>query len=496
MSRMSFCIAGFSLPLPTISNDCTSGIPAASMVASWRLNTAMSSGATLPPLLNAADCFLIRLTAMPWRRRSARNAVSSGARLLPETRLPFLSIPDHENGTSRLTPFAPLVAAAVAMIAGSLFDRHAVDFFDAGQACLDLLEACSPQIPDTFLRGLVCDVDGVAAFHDDAADGFGDRHDLVDAATALVAVTAVGATLRAVDLHAGADVGFLESFLQQRFRRHIHDDLALRAQAPCEALRNDETDRGCDGVRLHAHVDETRHRLRRIVGMQCGHDQVAGLRGLDGDFRRLEVANFADHDDVRILAKEGAKRRGEREANLGVDVHLVDAGQIDFRRVFGRGDVGVFTVENVETGVERHGFTRAGRTGDEDHALRLREVLEIDLALERFVTQRVDAEHCRRGIENTADDFFAEQRGAGADAEVDGARLRQFHLDAAVLRHATLGDVEARHDLEARRQFHGELHRGLRDFFQDAVDAQTDAVHLFVRLEMDIRRVAANGVEQ
>ena len=97
---------------------------------------------------------------------------------------------------------------------------------------------------------------------------------------------------------------------------------------------------------------------------------------------------------------------------------------------------------------------RARGAGDQDHALRLREVLEIDLALERLVAQRVDAEHRLRRIENTADDLLAEQRGAGAHAEVDGASLRQLHLDAAVLRHAALGDVEARHDLEARRQLH------------------------------------------
>ena len=50
MSRISFCIAGLSLPLATISNACTSGMPAASMVASWRLKIAMSPGLTLPPL--------------------------------------------------------------------------------------------------------------------------------------------------------------------------------------------------------------------------------------------------------------------------------------------------------------------------------------------------------------------------------------------------------------------------------------------------------------
>ena len=49
MSRISFCIAGFSWPTPTISKACTSGMPAASMVESWRLKIAMSPGVVLPP---------------------------------------------------------------------------------------------------------------------------------------------------------------------------------------------------------------------------------------------------------------------------------------------------------------------------------------------------------------------------------------------------------------------------------------------------------------
>ena len=57
------------------------------------------------------------------------------------------------------------------------------------------------------------------------------------------------------------------------------------------------------------------------------------------DLRRLEVADFADHDDVRILAQERAQRRGERQADLRVDVDLVDAGQLDFRRVLRGRDV-------------------------------------------------------------------------------------------------------------------------------------------------------------
>ncbi len=52
--------------------------------------------------------------------------------------------------------------------------------------------------------------------------------------------------------------------------------------------------------------------LGRVVGVQRGEHQVAGLGRLDGDFGGLEVADFADHDHVRILAQEGAQGAGER----------------------------------------------------------------------------------------------------------------------------------------------------------------------------------------
>ena len=35
-------------------------------------------------------------------------------------------------------------------------------------------------------------------------------------------------------------------------------------------------------------------------------------RGLDGDLRGLEVANLADHDDVGVLAQDGAQRGAQR----------------------------------------------------------------------------------------------------------------------------------------------------------------------------------------
>ena len=122
--------------------------------------------------------------------------------------------------------------------------------------------------------------------------------------------------------------------------------------------------------RRHAHVEEPQQRRRRVVRVQRRQHEVARLRRLDRDVRGLEVADFADHDDVRVLAQERPQRDGEREPGLLVDVDLVDAGELDFRRVLGGRDVDAGLVQDVEARVERHGLAAAGGARDEDHPVR------------------------------------------------------------------------------------------------------------------------------
>ncbi len=74
-------------------------------------------------------------------------------------------------------------------------------------------------------------------------------------------------------------------------------------------------------------------------------------------------------------------------------------------------------------------------------------------------------------VEGAQHRVFAEDAGNHRDAEIDRTAV-EGDAEAAVLRHAALGDVEFRHDLDARddllRHRHA-AHRG--DVHQDAVDA-------------------------
>src|SRR5215213_9501160 len=112
--------------------------------------------------------------ATPCRRNSARNVNSSGARLLPLMRLPFLSLPSQLKAMSRLIVLTVAVATAINFHPAS-FNRDTVDFLDAGQTGFDLLEPRSAQIPNAFLGGLNADIDGIAAAQNDPCDRLRNR---------------------------------------------------------------------------------------------------------------------------------------------------------------------------------------------------------------------------------------------------------------------------------------------------------------------------------
>ena len=100
-----------------------------------------------------------------------------------------------------------------------------------------------------------------------------------------------------------------------------------------------------------------------------------------------------------------------------------------------------------------------------------------------------------RRVEDPDHDLLAEQRRQRADPEVDRLAA-ELQLHPAVLRHALLGDVQPRDDLDARRQLVLDGDRRLRDLAQLAVDAEAHAVVVFVGLEVQVGRAQVDRVDQ
>ena len=97
---------------------------------------------------------------------------------------------------------------------------------------------------------------------------------------------------------------------------------------------------------------------------------MPGQRGLNGDLGGFAIADFAHQHYVRILAQDGAQAAGEGHLDFGVDLGLAYALQLILHRIFNGHDVALPGVEAAEGGVERRAFPGAGRTGDQDDAVR------------------------------------------------------------------------------------------------------------------------------
>ena len=113
------------------------------------------------------------------------------------------------------------------------------------------------------------------------------------------------------------------------------------------------------------HVDHTVDRLRRALRVQRREHEVPGLGGGQRSRDRLEVAHFADEDDVGIFAQGRAKRLGERrrvraELALVHDARPVPVQELD--RILDREDVLVPSLVDVSRAGTRASSTCPSRS--------------------------------------------------------------------------------------------------------------------------------------
>ena len=115
--------------------------------------------------------------------------------------------------------------------------------------------------------------------------------------------------------------------------------------------------------------------------MERAKDEMAGLRGGDGERDSLEVAHFAHHDDVGIFPQRTAQSGGER-FRVGVHFALGDVATLRLEDVFDRvlesDDVlAPLDVYLLDERGQSGRFAAADRAGDEDESvMEAREQLE------------------------------------------------------------------------------------------------------------------------
>jgi len=182
---------------------------------------------------------------------------------------------------------------------------------------------------------------------------------------------------------------------------------------------------------------------------------VAGQGRFDGDFGGLRVPDFADHDDVGVLAEDRAEHVGKGQPDFLFGRHLVDAGNLELDRVLYGHDIVNRVVEFVERGIQGRGFAGPRRAGDQDQPVR-----GINGRLELLERIRVQPQFVYAGgqvglVQKAEHHLFPVHRGHDGNAQVV---VLAAHADAhaAVLRLAAFRDVQAAHDFEAGDQ--GQLH--------------------------------------
>ena len=227
--------------------------------------------------------------------------------------------------------------------------------------------------------------------------------------------------------------------------------------------------------------------------MERAEHKVACQRRAHGEMRRLRVADFADHYDVRVLAQNGAQRAAEGQADFFVYLHLRDAVYRIFDWVFYSYDVFGRVVEHVQERVERRRFAGACRPGQQNDAVRRVYRLLQQLPLFRVEAEAFEARRAAALAQQTQDELFSEYRRQRRNADVY-IRAGGFDEDASVLRAALLRYVHAGEYFYAR----GERRMKRGGYFRAAdeppVYPEADARALVRRLDMYVRGAFARGL--
>ena len=105
------------------------------------------------------------------------------------------------------------------------------------------------------------------------------------------------------------------------------------------------------------------------------------LRCFYSNLTRHNIPDFPDHNDIGVLTQKSFEGGGEIESCFGIDVDLIDTGQVDFHRVFRSGDIDGWLIQDRQPCIKGYGFTGTRRTGNQYQSLWLADSVQIMLFL-------------------------------------------------------------------------------------------------------------------
>src|SRR5262249_38534418 len=96
---------------------------------------------------------------------------------------------------------------------------------------------------------------------------------------------------------------------------------------------------------------------------------MAGERSFNPGLGGLGGADLSYHDKVWVLAQERTEGRGERKADIFINMNLIDTREVKFYRILGGRNVRGDLVQFGESRVQGRGFARPRRPGNQHHSI-------------------------------------------------------------------------------------------------------------------------------
>ena len=212
---------------------------------------------------------------------------------------------------------------------------------------------------------------------------------------------------------------------------------------------------------------------------------MAGQTRLHRDLGGFQIADFANHHDIRVLPQNRAQGAREAHFDSGIDLGLADAVEVVFDRVLDGHDVHRLGIKPRQRRIQRGGFARPGGAGDQHDAVGSGDQrIHLRQGCRRHAEAR-QIEPAGLLVEQAQYNAFAVPGRDRRHPDVDRF-ARHAQRNAAILRQAFFGDVELRHDLDARDDRRMQGARRLDQVAQRAVDAQAHHRAGFEWLDMDV----------